>query len=107
MFLAYSRFKATPKLGAPQIASMPFSGISQILRAHRRVPHFIKQRFPAHVSKRTIRHWVLEADLPLLGKMVYGVLCTRFAPVVLLFQAMPEVESETRVITPQYSGEPK
>jgi hypothetical protein len=107
MFLACSRFKATPKLGAPETASMLFSGISQVLRARRRVAHFVKWRYPAHLSKRTIRHWILEADLPLLGKMVYGVLRMMFAPVVLLFQAMPEVESETRGIVPQYSGEPK
>ncbi len=105
MLLAYSRFKATPKLGTPQIASMPFSGISQILRARRRVPRFAKCRYPPRLSKRTIRHWILEADLPLLGKAVYGVLRMMFAPVVLVFQAMPEVRFQTRVVIPQYSEE--
>jgi len=106
MLLAYARSKASPKLNAAEIASTPFSGTSQVLAARRRVPHFVKWRYPTHLSKRTIRHWILEADLPLLGKVVYGVLWVMFAPVVLLFQATPEVDFETRVIIPQYSEEP-
>jgi hypothetical protein len=107
MLLAYSRSKAIPTLSAVEIASTPFSGTSQVLTARRRVPHFVKWRYPAHLSKRTIRHWILEADLPLLGHVVYGVMWMMFAPVVLLFQAMPQVDFETRVIIPQYSEEPK
>jgi hypothetical protein len=90
-----------------EIASTPFSGTSQVLTARRRVPHFAKWRYPAHLGKRTIRHWILETDLPLLGHVVYGVMWMMFAPVVLLFQAMPQADFETRVIIPQYSEEPK
>jgi hypothetical protein len=101
MLLSYSRSRAIPRPSAVAIASEPFSCISQVLAAHRRVPHFTKRQYPSHLSKRTIRHWILDTDLPLLSSLVMRMIRLMFAPVLLLFQAMPEVDSRTTVIISQ------
>jgi hypothetical protein len=106
MLLSYSRSRATPEPDAVEIASYPFSSMSQVLTARRRISHFSKRRYPSHLTKRRIRHWILEMDLPLPGYLVYGAMWMMFGPVALLLQTMPETDSGTTVVIPQQLEEP-
>jgi len=105
MLLWYSRSRATPKPDATEIALTPFSSISQLLAIRRRVPHFLKERYPTRLATRRIRHWIFEMPMPLLSSLVVGAIWSIFAPVPLLFQAMPKTRSTTRIRIAQESQE--
>ncbi|NLH40626.1 MAG: hypothetical protein GX448_02210 [Planctomycetes bacterium] len=89
------------------IALSPFSSVSELLAIRRRVPQFKKKRYPSHLKGRTIRHWLLDTDLPFLSSVVMGLVRLLFAPAPLAFQALPEVDFKTRVRIPLHSEESK
>jgi len=105
MLLSYSRSRAASESDPTEIALTPFSSISQLLAVRRHVPRFSKKRYPSHLRKRMVRHWISEIRVPLLSHLVVGMIWLAFAPVPLAFQAMPETLTRMRVRAPQQAQE--
>jgi len=105
LLLSVWSFLATPKPEPLEAALTPFSSISELLRARRRVPCFSKTRYARHVTIRNVwaviwsPFWVIHVFLFLY--VIGGALRVVFAPVVLLSQCMPETTSRMRVRIPE------
>jgi hypothetical protein len=76
-----------------EIALSPFSSVREILSARRKVSVFHKKPYPDGLTKRKIRS-------PFMNKVLWLpsiVMWLMFAPVPLLFQAMPETVTKMKV----------
>jgi hypothetical protein len=90
-----------------ELALAPFSSLSQILAARRRIPFFSKKRYPGHLMKRMIVHDILVSPVHLPQMLCRGIVWLVFSPIWLVHQAMPETNSELRVKTPLQLEEQK
>jgi hypothetical protein len=93
--LSFWHSKTTCEPDRMEIALTPFSSIKEIFKARRRVAVFKKKSYPAYLARRSIRSpfWDKITWLPLI------MMCLFFAPVPLLFQAMPETTTKLKVKT--------
>ncbi len=76
-----------------EIALTPFSSIRDIFKARRRVAVFKKKLYPAHLARRSI----ISPFLDKITRLPLIMMCLFFAPVPLLFQAMPETATKMKV----------
>jgi hypothetical protein len=79
----------------------PFPSVNSIIAVRRRVPGFRKRQYPKKISRRRIRGWLSATAIRLNG----GVLWLIFAPLVLLFQMLPECDCDTVIKMPEKIGE--
>ena len=93
LVLALWHFVDTPKPRPLEPALAPFSSMSELLGTRRRVPSFLKRRYPGHLAKRRIRHPLVEMSMELPSHLVMGLMWMMFAPTPLLFQCLPETNS--------------
>lgn len=69
----------------------PYASVSELLAVRRSVPAFRKQRYPDALKWRRVRHHLTSGFLWL-------VLGAVWSPVALLFQALPQEKSTSRVV---------
>ena len=82
-------------------AITPFSSVLEILRVRRRLHEFKKRKYPPHLKSRTLRSpsatlEMIDRVTPFLNYAVWLM----FSPLALLFQILPDTQTEERVITP-------
>jgi len=103
MLLSAWRLMPDFPLSRKEIPLYPFASRSELLSVRRRVASFSKTPYPAaRLQSREIREpgeklpWWVPSGL--CGKVLLATHWLLFAPVVLLFQAMPDTEEKMRVI---------
>jgi len=75
-------------------ALVPFSSVSELMAARRKVSVFAKKRYPSHLESRKFTHPIVD----ILTCLLAIALCLAFPPVVLLFQALPDTNTTMKVI---------
>lgn len=79
---------------AVEAATVPFPSVTSILSARRRLPDFVRARFPKHVARRRIRQgilWrILEVTIPVYALFALSFpLRMAFLSFVLAYQSLP------------------
>lgn len=98
MFLAWIRSRDDRKVpSANEIALMPFPSFRSLSATRRRVPGFVKRRYPREIGLRRIREPWMET----LTWAWSGIAWCIFSPIVLAFQALPKRPSEDRIAFPE------
>jgi hypothetical protein len=100
MLLSFWRSKESAIRDPTELALTPFSSLSQIRAACRRVPLFSKKRYPGHLMRRMIVHDIIVSPVHLPQMLYRGIMWLVFSPIWLVYQAMPEPESRIRVKAP-------
>jgi hypothetical protein len=98
MFLAWIRSRDDRKVpSADEIALMPFPSFRSLSATRRRVPGFVKRRYPKEIGLRRIREPWMET----LTWAWSGIVWCMFSPIALAFQALPKRPSEDRIAFPE------
>jgi hypothetical protein len=97
ILLSYWQCKEATRHDAMDIALTPFSSLSQVLAARRRVPLFAKKRCPGHLMKRMVGHAIIVNLVNLASWLYAGVMWLIFSPIPLAFLAMPETDRKLKV----------
>lgn len=84
-------------ISTSESALTPFPSVSSLLAARRRANGFIRCRCPKAVAVRTIRDPIIDK----LMRVPWSIAWCMFSPMALLFQMLPERESETRIKMPE------
>ena len=77
-----------------QIALMPFSSVSELLPVRRSVQNFRKRKYPLGMKPFKIRSRLADFAILLQSYAVWAM----FSPLLLIFQALPIKETDTRVV---------
>ena len=93
MLISYWR-RATTATDNAAVSLMPFSSFTEIRDTYRSVQHFRKAKYPNDMPDLRIRSDVMHAVM----MMPTVIAWLAFAPLVLLFQMLPERHSESRVV---------
>jgi hypothetical protein len=83
-------------ISTSESALTPFPSVSSLRAARRCANGFMRRRCPKAVTDRTIRDPIIEK----LMWVPWSIAWCMFSPVALLFQMLPERESETRIKMP-------
>jgi hypothetical protein len=75
----------------------PFSSLAEIRAVRRRCPRFQKQHYPEHLEQRKIRTWTSGRVLAMPTYAAWVLL----APLVLIFQMLPEKERDRKIVSPR------
>jgi len=78
----------------------PFPSVNSIIAVRRRVPGFRKRQYPKKLARRQIRGWLSAATLRLNGDVIWLIL----APLILLFQMLPERDCDIVIKMPEKIG---
>jgi hypothetical protein len=99
MLLAYWERREAKAPSGIEVAVAPFPSISSLLSVRRTIPGFPRRRYPPGLQGRRIRSpW--ETKVMLIPARLMWLM---FAPVILFFQMLPQVEAPTRVRMPEPS----
>lgn len=104
MALTFSRRWSEPVQSSREKAMVPFDSVCELMAVRKSVPSFRKKRYPVHLQSR--RH-----PTPFIDRLMYYLMCAislpiyvslwlLLSPVVLFLQAIPENESEHRLVFP-------
>ncbi len=93
ILLSFWHSRTTCKPDKIEIALTPFSSVQDLLSARRKVAVFHKKPYPDELLKRKIRHPITNKIMWLPSIAMWLI----FAPVPLLFQAMPETVTKMKV----------
>ena len=96
ILLYFGRRKTTPAIDPLDITLTPFSSISELLTARRRVLLFTKKRYPNHLKSRKIRNPISDKIMLIPSVLIWLI----FAPIPLLFQVMPDTDRRMKVTMP-------
>lgn len=93
--IAFWRYCSRPSVQDVPEVCFPFSSVRELLRVHRRIPSFVKRRFPKPLEnqkrKDPIAAW-------LIGLPIMVVVWLISAPLILLFLACREYHSTVRIV---------
>jgi hypothetical protein len=103
--LFYWRDKATSKFEASEIVLPPFSSVSPLINVRRWTHPLPKERSSSRLKKRLIGDLVVQFLVLLPLQVTIELAWLMFAPIALVFQAMPEVDTRIRTRTPGQSQE--
>lgn len=87
---ARRRRKQTP---VAEAALAPFPSLTSLLAVRRRVPGFVKTRYPSALARRRIRSPITSALMWVHALVTWCM----YAPVALLFQMLPDSEVQTTI----------
>ena len=93
MLIAYWPRSKTP-IDNTMLSLVPFSSFTEMRDTYRSVRHFRKSRYPADLSNRKIRSEAMNKIM----MIPTGIAWLAFSPLVLLFQTLPQRDSQTRVV---------
>ena len=96
ILLSFWRNRSLPQPHPLEIAITPFSSVLELLRVRRRHLEFKKRKYPPHLKSRTIRFSFTNRTIWLQSYAAWLI----FSPFVLLFQILPDTQTETHVMTP-------
>jgi hypothetical protein len=96
MLLSFWNSKASRKPTEKEMALTPFLSISELLSCRRKVMGFSKKPYPFRLESRKVRDSIAEIMMWVPGIMMWLM----FAPLVLLFQTMPDIDEKTSVRMP-------
>ncbi|MHC4117271.1 MAG: hypothetical protein ACYSWO_07155 [Planctomycetota bacterium] len=101
--LSVWKSRAEPSPYSLDLALDPFSSITELLKARRRVPRFIKMPYPMRLTKRKIRPLldIIDIPMPMTTCFLSTTMRLLFSPVYLLFQCRREIDIRTSVKIPQ------
>jgi len=86
--------KATRNVDKTTIILTPFSSLSELIPLRRSVSAFRKRKYPAGMKPFKIRSPLEETAVKLQSYAAWLF----FSPLVLMFQALPMTETETRIV---------
>jgi hypothetical protein len=95
--IAISWWRGRKSAGAiekSEIALMPFASISELLPLRRRVTSFRKRKYPPGMKQFNIRSPLMNFAITLQSYALWAMI----SPLLLIFQALPIKETDTRVI---------
>jgi len=93
ILLSYWHSRITCQPDKIEIALTPFSSFLELLSARRKIEVSRKKPYPNELTKRKIRHPITDKIMWLPSIAMWLM----FAPVPLLFQAMPETSTKLKV----------
>jgi hypothetical protein len=76
-----------------ELATIPFSSVSEILAVRRQTPAFSKTPYPEQLKERRVRGRVTAKAMWIPAILMW----ITFAPIILCFQVMPETKTRFRV----------
>jgi hypothetical protein len=86
--------KETRSVDKTTVILTPFSTLSELIHLRRNVPAFRKRNYPAWMKPFKIRTHLEETTIILPAYAAWML----FSPLVLIFQALPPTETETRIV---------
>ncbi len=93
MLLAGWRRRELTKTTRLELALAPFPSVGNLMRIRRRVPEFSRKRYPIDLQGRVIRNaWEYRFMMA-----PAAIMWPMWAPIVLLFQALPRRATEIRI----------
>ncbi len=102
MLLGYWSNRTAKRNSRIEIALTPFPSIASLLAVRRAVRAFRKNEYPSNLRSRSIRSPIAGKIMLLPAKLMWLIL----APIPLLFQMLPQTETETRIRMPEPPARP-
>jgi hypothetical protein len=93
ILLSYWRSRSHRRQAEKQRSLAPFSSLSELRAVRRAVPGFSKSRYPAGAKLRRVHGRLMTTAVWLQTAVLWSFI----SPLILLFQALPEKEVQTRI----------